>query len=154
MHQTKYTEGFHILIDHLNNKIEDVVVIGSSVGGTMMFNYLANYERMPFSTILTGSQPYIKLPPWPVGQIQYNMPLVIFILSIIYAVWHLVKFRINKDKEPEQVEKLLQVIRLAIPKRMKHSVRALTKYNAWDKDIMEIEANVVLMGAKLDKLLS
>ena len=118
----------------------------------MMFNYLANYDRIPYSTILTGPQPYIKLPPWPIGPILYNMPLFIFIISIKYAAWHLVKFRINRDKEPEQVEKLLQVIRLAIPKRMKHSVRALTKYNAWDRDIMEIEADVILVGAKLDKL--
>ena len=148
----RYAQDFDIVVNQLAHKIEDVVVIGSSVGGTMMFNYLANYNRVPFATILTGPQPYIKMPPWPIGQILYNLPLRIFILSIRYAIWHLVKFRINKDKEPEQVEKLLQVMRLAIPKRMKHSVRALTKYNAWDRDIMEIKANVILVGAKLDKL--
>lgn len=148
----RYAKDFNILIDNLEDKIEDIVVIGSSVGGTLMFNFLANYDRVPFSTILTGPQPYIKLPPWPIGPLLYNMPLPVFIISIKYTAWHLVKFRINKDKEPEQVEKLLQVIRLAIPKRMKHSIKALTKYNAWDKDIMEITADVVLVGAKLDKL--
>ena len=75
-------------IDQLDDKIENMVVIGSSVGGTMMFNYLANYDRIPFSTILTGPQPYLKLPPWPIGQLLYNLPLAIFILSIRYAAWH------------------------------------------------------------------
>ncbi|MCY3413521.1 MAG: alpha/beta fold hydrolase [Candidatus Heimdallarchaeota archaeon] len=146
----RYAEDFEVVINQLAHPIEEITVLGSSLGGTMLFNYLARFKRHPHCTLLMGPNPFIKLTP--VAPILFNLPVSVFIISIRYAIWHMVKFRINKEEEPEQVTKLLQVMRLALPRRMKYSVRHLRKYNAWKHDIEAIDSRVILIGALADKM--
>lgn len=145
----KLADDFAVAIEMLPDPIENIVVLSSSLGGTMLFSYLARYERKPYQTVMVGPNPKIKLPPI-LGSIFVNLPLFMFHLTIRYISWHIIKFKINKEKEPQQVHKYLQVVRLAVPWKIKASAKKVLKYNGWD-DIAKLD-RIILVGARMDKM--
>lgn len=145
----KLADDFAATIEILPESIENIVVLASSLGGTILFSYLARYERKPFQTVMVGPNPLIKIPPI-IGSIFVNLPLFMFDLTIRYISWHIIKFKINKEKEPQQVHKYLQVVRLAVPWKIKASAKNVLKYNGWD-DIAKLK-RIILVGARMDKM--
>lgn len=146
----RLAKDFDIVIPKLEHKLDEILLVGSSIGGTMLFHYLANYNFKPYLTVLIGPNPYIEL--FPFAFLGYNMPVFLFSLTIRYAYWHLKKFRMSKEEESHQMIKLRQTLRLAIPRRLKYSVKNLKQYNAWNEDIEVILDKIVLVGAVTDKL--
>ena len=138
-----------IVVEKLPEPIENIIVLASSLGGTILFSYLARYERKPYYTVMVGPNPTIKAPPI-LGGIFVNLPLCMFKLTIRYVTWHIIKFKINTEKEPQQVHKFLQVIRMALPWKLKASAKKVLKYNGWE-DIAQL-SRIILVGARLDKM--
>ncbi|MCY3410592.1 MAG: alpha/beta hydrolase [Candidatus Heimdallarchaeota archaeon] len=146
----RIADDFSVLIQYLEHKIEDMIVVSSSLSGTILFNYLARYERWPYQTLMIGPNPRISTPPI-LPFIFLHVPLIFFKLAIKYIKWHIMKFLIDSN-QPGQGYKFLQVMRLAQPARIRASARKVLKYNAWEGDIAKIDAPIILIASRIDKM--
>ncbi len=124
--------------------------VGSSLGATVVLDYLSQNLRQPSHTILIGPNAEFSFPVW-------SLPLIRLLPAFLYAAvkpglkWYLRNIRLDKHRESEQVKKYEGTIDAAEPKRLKANAWALRDYKLWDK-LPEVKAPVLIIGARSDML--
>lgn len=138
------------MINNLNIDIQKSIFIASSLGGSALLHFLTTTETKPYQTVLMSPNPDFKLPP-VVGRLILSMPLFMIRWVKGYVKWHVLKFRIDAKKNPEQALKYIATFDAADPWKARMSARHVTKFKAWDL-LPKIDANVILAGATTDQL--
>jgi len=124
--------------------------VGSSLGATVVLDYLSQNLRQPSHAILIGPNAEFSFPVW-------SLPLIRLLPAFLYAAvkpglkWYLRNIRLDKHRESEQVKKYEGTIDAAEPRRLKANAWALRNYKLWDK-LPEVKAPVLIIGARSDML--
>jgi alpha-beta hydrolase superfamily lysophospholipase len=144
------SEDIQDMSKDLGIEISQSIFVASSLGGSALLHYLYTTDVKPYLTVLMSPNPDFKLPPI-VGRLILAMPLFMIRLVKAYVKWHVLKFRIDAKKNPEQAEKYIKTFEAAEPWKARTSARHVTKFKAWEF-LPKIQANVILAGATTDKL--
>lgn len=131
-------------------QLQELVVVASSMGGTMLFEYFSRFNKTPYRTILIGPNPEFKYPKL-LALVLLNLPVRIINWGKKITRWYVVNYRLDPENEPEQVRKYEEVLDNAQPWKVKYSARQCLPYKAWEL-LAEIKAPIILIGASKDKL--
>ena len=140
---------------HFEFDIKDAILTGSSMGGSIILQYLITngkeeIDENPFMSVLVGPNPKIDVPRL-IAAIFLRLPVFMYGLVLKYASWHILKFRIDEKADPDQAAKYNNSLANAVPWKVKASANAVLKFNLWE-ELPLIKSDVVLVGAKMDKL--
>ncbi|OLS19324.1 MAG: hypothetical protein HeimC2_41600 [Candidatus Heimdallarchaeota archaeon LC_2] len=138
------------LKDDLNIDISKSIFMASSLGGSALLHFLHTSPIKPYKTVLMNPNPDFKLPPI-IGRIVLSMPLFMIKMVKSYVKWHVLKFKMDPKKNPEQAKKYIATFDAADPWKARSSARHVTKFSAW-VFLPKIDANVILVSATTDKL--
>jgi pimeloyl-ACP methyl ester carboxylesterase len=148
-------------IDRMTQDLEEVLTqlvpverpfcfIGSSLGSTVILDYLSRNSRQSFDAFVIAPNCEFRFPFWFLITLRilpsFFYPAIKYILK-----WYLRTFRLDKKREPEQVRKYEGTIDAAEPKRLKASALAIKDYSLWHK-LPSIMEPVLVIGAKSDIL--
>lgn len=126
------------------------VIAGSSLGSSIILEYLAMNTRKPECALLIGPLPEFRYPPL-LGDIVPRLPASWYNVLKEIVKWYLRTFRLDTEKEKEQMAKYTNTINSADPYKLKPNALALKNYNLWDK-LPFITTPCYIFGAKTDKL--
>lgn len=124
--------------------------VGSSLGSTIILEYLIEKNRQPFDAYLIAPNCEFRFPLWFVVAVLI-LPLSLYPLMKSVLKWYLRNFRLDKQREPEQVKKYEGTIDAAEPKRLKASALALRGYSLWH-NLPNITSPVMVIAATTDIL--
>ncbi len=135
--------------------IKDAILTGSSMGASIILQYLImngkeGIEENPYMSVLVGPNPRIDAPRL-ITAIFLRLPVFMYGLVLKYASWHILKFRIDEEADPDQAAKYNNSLANAVPWKVKASSNAVMKFNLW-AELPLINSDVILVGAKMDKL--
>ena len=125
-------------------------LVGSSLGATVILDYLSDSRRQPERSILIA----------PIGELTYPFWLPLLLRPVppsLYSAikpflkWYLRNVRLDKRREPEQVKKYEGTLDAADPRRLKANAFAIKDYKAWNR-LPDISSPVVIIGARTDTL--
>ncbi len=108
---------------------ETPVVMGSSLGGTVILEALKGEGLPARAAFLIGPNGRFRIPWW--GWPLLRLPDGAYTVASEFALWYLRRFRVNAEREPEQMERYVRTVRSAEPGRLKLSARALGHYTVW-----------------------
>ncbi len=123
---------------------------GSSLGSTIVLEHLSKNVRQPCTSLLVGPVPEFNFPSWGMFVIRCCHPIMYIIVKPLIK-WYLKYIRVDRKKEPEQVEKYYGTLDAAEPARLKANAIRLDDYRLWER-LPLIQAPVVVIGAKTDSL--
>ena len=140
----------HEVIQKVIPKNRQFVLAGSSLGSSVILEYLAMRTREPECALLIGPIPEFTFPPL-LGDIVPRLPASWYNFIKELVIWYLRTFRLDPEKEKEQLAKYTNTINSADPYKLKPNALALKNYNLWDK-LPFIITPCYIFGAKTDKL--
>lgn len=140
----------HEVIQKVIPKNRTFVMAGSSLGSSVILEYLAMHTRKPECALLIGPLPEFRFPPL-LGDIVPRLPASWYNVLKELVKWYLRNFRLDTEKEKEQMAKYTNTINSADPYKLKPNALALKNYNLWDK-LPFITTPCYIFGAKTDKL--
>lgn len=130
--------------------IEDAIVSGSSMGATVLLEALKHERLKARGTFLIGPTDEFHA-PWLFRWVPYVFPASAYHLVKHYIVWHFRHFRVNVEKEPEQMRRYENTILSAHPLRIKLSARAFLRYKVWPQ-LETVRSPTRIAFASTDKL--
>ncbi len=140
----------HEVIQKLIPKKRTFVMAGSSLGSSVILEYLAMNTRQPECALLIGPLPEFRFPA-VLGDIVPRLPASWYNVLKELVKWYLRTFRLDTEKEKEQLAKYTNTINSADPYKLKPNALALKNYNLWDK-LPFITTPCFIFGAKTDTL--
>ena len=127
------------------------ILLGSSLGSTVIMEYLAGNGPEPLESYLISPLPTFRFPKLlSLLLIQMAPASIYFVLKPIVK-WYLLHFRLDPENEKEQVEKYFYSLDTAHPGKLQESAKPLMKYEAWSR-LGRIKSPVVIIGAHTDSL--
>ncbi len=123
---------------------------GSSLGSTVILEYLAWNLRHPLLTIVIAPNAEFGLPRW-------FYPVVRFLPPVAYGAvkglvkWYLRTYHVDSVREREQAKKYEASLDEADPRRLKASAMTMKGYSLWPK-LEKITDPVIIVAAKTDTL--
>ncbi len=127
----------------------DPVLMGSSLGGTVILEALKHAGLKVRAAFLIGPNARFRIPWW--GWPLLRLPNWTYSVGREFALWYLRRFRVDAEREPEQMERYVRTVRGAEPGRLKLSARALGHYEVWT-GLAAIETPVAVAFAPSDTL--
>lgn len=126
------------------------VLAGSSLGATAILEHGTMEKRKPLCTILISPIPEFRFPA-VLGSIIPALHPSWYLAIKPLVKWYLKNFRLDKEKEPEQVKKYENTLDAADPYKLKPSAIAVRNYSIWDK-LPGIKTPSLIIGASSDTL--
>lgn len=139
------------ICEHFGINSPQTIACGSSLGATSLLEAMKNGKLRVGGAFLIGPNGEFAAPRallW----ILY-LPVFFFKPVICFLKWYLRHFRVDAEKEPEQMKRYEEIFKTVNPSRLKHSARAtiLGNYQVWP-DIESIRSPVAIAYASSDKL--
>jgi pimeloyl-ACP methyl ester carboxylesterase len=137
----------------LNKKVppeKAFCLAGSSLGATVILDYLRDSGRKPGIAILIAPICELIYPFW-LPLLLRPLPPSLYKVIKPFLKWYLRNVRVDRHREPEQVRKYEGTLDAAEPSRLKANAFAIKNYSLWDK-LSEITAPVLIIGAETDTL--
>lgn len=125
------------------------VLMGSSLGGTVILEALKRPEFPARAAFLIGPNARFPIPWW--GWPLLRLPNAAYTVGREFALWYLRRFRVDSEREPEQMQRYVRTVRGAEPGRLKLSARALGRYTVWP-GLAEVRLPVAVAYAPSDTL--
>ncbi|MCK9229734.1 MAG: alpha/beta fold hydrolase [Syntrophales bacterium] len=145
------------MVDDLDDVIRDRIpadrpffLAGSSLGSTVILDYLSRERRSPLRAIAIAPNAEFRIPSWFYTLARFIPPEAYGLLKGPIK-WHIRKHRIDSVHEKEQVKKYELSLDRADPRRLKASALAMKGYSLWPKFPL-IKVPVVIVGAETDLL--
>lgn len=123
---------------------------GSSLGATVILDYLSGARRQPELAILIAPICELIYPFW-LPLLLRPVPPSLYTAIKPLLKWYLCTVRVDKHREPEQAKKYEGTLDAAEPGRLKANAFAIKDYSLWEK-LPDITAPVLIVGAKSDTL--
>lgn len=149
--------SIHRMTDDLHDVIQDRIpdncpfcLAGSSLGSTVILDYLGQKRRSPLLAIAIAPNAEFRIPSWFYTLARFIPPGAYGIVKEPIK-WHLRKHRIDSTREAEQVKKYERSLDWADPRRLKASALSMKGYSLWPK-LPGIGVPVVIVGAETDML--
>lgn len=113
----------------LGLRAAEIVVMGSSLGASVLLECMKGGRLQPHAAFLVGPTCHFRFPWW--GRLIMLLPSRGYTLVKYFVLWYLRTFRVDAQKEPEQMRRYEQTLRVAHPRRIKMSARAVAGYQVW-----------------------
>lgn len=139
-----------ILVDEMVPKSQPFYFAGSSMGATVILDYLAINKRLSVNSFLISPICDFPFPGWILFIIKF-IPAILYTVIKPILKAYLSYFRLDMKNEPDQVKKYCGTIDAAEPVRLKANAYAIRNYSLWKK-LSDIKSPVVIIGAKTDNL--
>lgn len=123
---------------------------GSSLGSTLILEYLSRNERRPLLTLVVAPNVVFRLPSWVVLAAR-ALPAGAFALLRPIMKWYLCTFMLDAEKEPEQAERYRKSLDTAEPRRLRANALELKDYSGWDR-LPRVRAPVLVVAGRSDSL--
>jgi pimeloyl-ACP methyl ester carboxylesterase len=130
--------------------IKDSIVSGSSLGATVLLEAMKHERLNAKGAFLVGPASEFRV-PLLLRWIPYLLPSRTYHFVKHFIVWYFRRFRVNVQKEPEQMRRYENTILSAHPLRIKLSGRAFMPYHVWP-DLETVKAPTRIAYASTDKL--
>jgi len=121
---------------------------GSSMGATVILDYLTTKKRQPLNSFLISPIGNFPFPGWILLIIKFFPAILYAVIKPIFKIY-LSYVRLDKKNEPDQVKKYCGTIDAAEPVRLKANAYAIRNYSLWEK-LSVIKSPVMIIGAKTD----
>jgi len=116
--------------DHLGVNDDRSVLFGSSMGSNAILEGLKGGRLAARAAFLIGPNAEFRFPWW--GNLLLHMPAAAYHPLKHFVIWYLKNFRLDAEKEPDQLKRYQRTLRAAHPVRIKRSAQALRRYRIWD----------------------
>ncbi|MFC1791238.1 alpha/beta fold hydrolase [Gemmatimonadota bacterium] len=123
--------------------------MGSSLGSTVIVEYLGRGERRPATSILIAPNAEFRGPRWFFPLVRV-LPLWLFVAFKPASRWYLTNVMLDPQEEPEQVARYGRCIDLADPAKLRASVVALQDYQGWES-YGRIRDPVLILAGESDR---
>ena len=124
-------------------------ITGSSLGSTVVLDYMGQDFRQPEKAILIAPVSEFPFPLWLLFIIRF-IPAGFYSVVKPILKWYLRHIRLDKKNEPEQVKKYEGTLDAAEPARLKANAFAIKDYSLWGI-LDQIKSPVLIIGAETDK---
>ena len=138
------------LVSEMVPKGQPFYFAGSSMGATVILDYLATKKRQSVNSFLVSPICDFPFPGWILFIIKF-IPAILYTVIRPILKAYLSYFRLDMRNEPGQVKKYCGTIDAAEPARLKANAYAIRNYSLWKK-LSDIKSSVVIIGAKTDNL--
>lgn len=139
------------ICDHFNINSPETLVSGSSLGATSLLEAMKGGKLRCGGAFLVGPNSEFPAPK----SISWILSLPAFFYHPIkyLALWYLRTFRVDAKKEPEQMKRYEETLRMVEPKRLKHTARSVIwgHYQVWS-ELKTVRVPVYVAYAATDKL--
>jgi pimeloyl-ACP methyl ester carboxylesterase len=137
--------------DHFGINSSRTLVSGSSLGATSLLEAMKQGKLKIGGAFLVGPNSEFRAP----RSISWILALPTFFYHPIkyFLLWYLRHFRVDARKEPEQMQRYEETLRMVEPKRLKHTARSVIwgHYQVWS-GLETIQVPVAIAYAATDKL--
>jgi pimeloyl-ACP methyl ester carboxylesterase len=139
------------ICDYFGINSSQTLASGSSLGATSLLEAMKKGKLRCGGAFLVGPNSEFHAPKsisWILSlPASFYHPIKYFLL------WYLRTFRVDAKKEPEQMKRYDETLRMVEPKRLKHTARSVIwgRYTVW-KDLETIQVPVAIAYAATDKL--
>jgi pimeloyl-ACP methyl ester carboxylesterase len=130
--------------------MDETIVSGSSLGATVLLEALKRERLKAKGVFLVGPASEFRI-PLALRWMPYLFPSPAYHVVKHFIVWYFRNFRVNVEKEPEQMRRYENTILSAHPTRIKLSGRAFMPYQVWP-DLETVTAPTRIAYASTDKL--
>lgn len=146
----RFTKDLVELIEAIGLDDGSYLLAGSSFGGTIMIDALAEKKVRPHTALLIGANTHFHV-PFPGNLLMYIVPHSFISLFKPVMRWYLRTFMVDMETDEKQYKKYAKALDLANFKFIKHTVINYHVHPQEDK-LQDIEAKTIVVGAKLDKM--
>lgn len=129
---------------------EPFCFFGSSLGSTLILEYLGRGGRRPLLAVLVAPNLVFRLPRWVVIAAR-TLPASAFTLLRPIMKWYLCSFMLDAEREPEQAERYRRNLDTAEPWRLRANALELKDYSAWER-LPRVRAPVLIVAGASDSL--
>ena len=146
----RFAEDVITVCSRLPIDMEEAIVSGSSLGATVLLEAL-KHERMKAKGVFLVGPACDFHVPFALRWMPYLFPSPAYHVVKHFLVWYFRKFRVDVEKEPEQMRRYQNTILSAHPLRIKLSGRAFMHYKVWP-ELETVKAPTRIACAPTDKL--
>ncbi len=146
----RFAQDLITVCSELPIDLEEAIVSGSSLGATVLLEALKHERLKAKGAFLVGPASEFHV-PFSLRWIPYLLPSHTYHLVKHFIVWYFRHFRVDADKEPEQMSRYQNTILSAHPLRIKLSGRAFMHYEVWP-DLHTVRTPTRIAYASTDKL--
>jgi pimeloyl-ACP methyl ester carboxylesterase len=146
----RFAEDVITACSRLPVDMEEAIVSGSSLGATVLLEALKHERLKAKGVFLVGPACKFHV-PFALRWMPYLFPSPAYHVVKHFVVWYFRKFRVNVEKEPEQMRRYQNTILSAHPLRIKLSGRAFMRYQVWP-ELETVKAPTRIACASTDKL--
>ncbi len=136
------------VIDDLGHDPREVVFVASSLGANAVLDVLNRGLRCR-AAVLIGPNVTVRFPWWGHGLIR--LPVAAYRLALPVIEFYLARFRVDAEREPEQMARYRATLRSADPRRLKLSAQAVADA-ALPDDLSGVADPVMIAYAPSDSL--
>ncbi|HDQ03736.1 MAG TPA: alpha/beta hydrolase [Deltaproteobacteria bacterium] len=139
------------ICEHFKINTPATIACGSSLGATSLLEALKNSRLKAGGAFLVGPNSEFVAPRSLLWIL--SLPAGLYHPLKYFLVWYLRRFRVDAEKEPQQMQRYIDALNTVEPQRLKHSARSviLEKYQVWN-DLDTIRVPVAVAYAPTDKL--
>jgi len=146
----KFAEDVITACSRLPIDMEEAILSGSSLGATVLLEALKHERLKAKGLFLVGPASEFHV-PFALRWMPYLFPSPAYHFVKHFIVWYFRKFRVNVEKEPEQMRRYENTILSAHPLRIKLSGRAFMHYQVWP-NLEAVKAPARIAYASTDML--
>ncbi len=146
----RLTADLATLVDVLVGENTPYDLAGSSLGATVILEYLASGRRAPQRCALIAPNREFRFPRW-LQLVIPLLPLWIYPAFRAYIKFHLRHFRLDPAREPEQYAKYCETVDLADPAKLKPNAISLMRYQLTPA-VRGIGTETLILGGAADRL--
>jgi pimeloyl-ACP methyl ester carboxylesterase len=129
--------------------MEEAIVSGSSLGATVLLETLKHERLKARGAFLIGPASEFRI-PWLLTWMPYLFPSPAYHLVRHFIVWYFRNFRVDVEKEPEQMQRYEKTILSAHPLRIKLSGRAFMRYKVWpDLETVQVPTRIAYASSDI-----
>jgi len=146
----RFSEDLIAACSELPIDTEEAILAGSSLGATILLEALKHERLKAKGAFLIGPASEFRV-PWFLRWMPYLFPAPAYHVVKHFIVWYFRRFRVDVQKEPEQMRRYENTIFSAHPLRIKLSGRAFMHYQVWP-DLETVKPPTRIAYASTDKL--
>jgi len=139
------------ICDHFGINSPETLACGSSLGATSLLEAMKGGKLRCGGAFLIGPNSEFRAPK-SISWI-FSLPASFYHPIKYFLLWYLRTFRVDAEKEPEQMKRYEETLKNVEPKRLKHTARSVIwgRYQVWS-DLETIRVPVSIAYAESDKL--
>jgi len=139
------------ICDYFGINSPQTLASGSSLGATSLLEAMKGGKLRVGGAFLVGPNSEFSAPK-SISWILH-LPACFYHPIKYFLLWYLRTFRVDAKKEPEQMKRYEETLRMVEPKRLKHTARSVIwgHYTVW-KGLETIQVPVYIAYAATDKL--